>query len=135
MYFFLPLYQFCFQYHFEEQKQQSRMVLEEIKSLLDVRSADWRQRERRARQRQGLPLMNDDQDEQKVPSTSSPDATEFQASLDEVFGRGDGSGGLVSQMDIASSAASLGSLWARKGEDQFGEDDAQLSDNDSSGSL
>ncbi|GAV02902.1 hypothetical protein RvY_13407-2 [Ramazzottius varieornatus] len=112
-------------HHFEEQKQQSQMVLEEIKSLLSVRSADWREREKRARERQGLPLEEDNRDEKIVPGSSSQDPEGFQASLDTVFRRGEGdNAGLVSQTDIASTAASVGSLWSKKSEQQFGEMDS-----------
>lgn len=101
------------------------MVLEEIKSLLTVRSADWREREKRARERQGLPLAKDYRNEQIVPASSSQDPEGFQASLNTVFGRGEGdNAGLVSQTDIASTAASVGSFWSRKSEEHFGEVDS-----------
>jgi hypothetical protein len=108
------------QNHYEEQKQQSKMVLEEIKSLLSARSANWKERERKARQRKGLPILDDDQVDSPMPSTHSSVLQDNSSVVPEVEDWNPDR--IFNPTDVASVAAAVGSRWRGAAELQFGSD-------------
>ncbi|OQV25547.1 hypothetical protein BV898_00485 [Hypsibius exemplaris] len=106
--------------HLEEQRHQSRMVIEEIKSVLSARSADWTEREQKVRERKGLPARQSSPglDTPPLQTASSPilpaDSIPQQASPEQIS----------SAAEMANVAAALGSQWRSNTEAKFGSDDS-----------
>ncbi|XP_055339913.1 vezatin-like [Paramacrobiotus metropolitanus] len=108
---------------YQEQKQQTKLVLEEIKTLLSVRSQEWKQRENRARERKGLPHA-EEEDFGSSPSITETSADDFTSAilrpkLPETIGD------YVTPVDVANIAAALSSQWRSGAEENFGYGDSE----------
>lgn len=112
------------------------MVLKEIRTVLSSRSADWMERERKVRQRKGLPELNDDLENLENPSSEQesltdilskeiedpPDSRNFPQEFEN-------SPCTFNPSEVALHAALAGSKWVSRSEELFGSE-SDLSDDE-----
>lgn len=97
------------------------MILEEIKSLLQVRSSDWKERERKVRERKGLPLDNGDDEPASAPKDiASLNETTVADDISDEY-----TAAFSESSELASMAAAMSAKWRIKTDEQYGSDQSE----------